>query len=96
VKEGVEDAAAELPMLEHIDFEPRQLRSDGDFAKIKTALTAPRLAASAQAVVMRMRGATLLFSAAGLVSVLGAAPRCRIHLETIVFLSNVRSLDCPQ
>ena len=43
----VEGAAAELPMLEHIDFEPRQLRSDRDFAEIEPALVAPSLAVSA-------------------------------------------------
>ena len=43
----VEGAAAELPMLEHIDFEPRQLRSDRDFAEVEPARVAPSLAVSA-------------------------------------------------
>ena len=43
----VEGAATELPMLEHIDFEPRQLRSDRDFAETEPALVAPSLAVSA-------------------------------------------------
>ncbi len=43
----VEGTATEVPMLEHIDVEPRLLRSDRDFAEVVPASAAPSLAASA-------------------------------------------------
>lgn len=43
----VEGTATEVPMLEHIDVEPRLLRSDRDFAEADAAVTAPTVAASA-------------------------------------------------
>jgi DNA recombination protein RmuC len=43
----VEGTATEVPMLEHIEVEPRLLRSDRDFAEADAAATAPSLAAPA-------------------------------------------------
>ena len=43
----VEGTSAELPLLEHIEVEPRQLRSDRDFAEIETTSPVASLAAQA-------------------------------------------------
>jgi len=43
----VEGTATELPLLEHIEVEPRQLRSDRDFAEVETAPAVSSVAAPA-------------------------------------------------